>query len=220
MRSSFLTFPATILLGALAVANCGSVSAHPHILITVRSEIVYAAEGQATAVRQSWTYDPAYSGFITRGFRSSGRSELAQDELAGLAKSQIDSFAEYEYFVTVKAKGLKLPLGAPRDYSLERKDGKRLVLSFTLPVNSAVGSDAELVMEIFDSNFFAYFTMADDESALHLVGAPAGCRASMNGPKPIDLSNTRSVPALFWKALDGSAVAGQQFVNRIVVACP
>jgi len=212
---------ARVLLVAAVVAGCKPAWAHPHILITVRSEIVFAVDGKATAFRQTWTYDPAYSAFITREFHPGPQGELAVEELTKLAKSQVQSFDEYEYFTSAKLNGLKIQLGDPTEYGLTQKDGGRLVLRLAWPLTSITRSDAELVLEVFDPNFFAYFTLAEGEGALHLVGAPAGCQASVNGPKPIDLRNTRSIPAVFWQALnDGDAIAGQQFVNRIVVTCP
>jgi ABC-type uncharacterized transport system substrate-binding protein len=74
-----------------------------------------------------------------------------------------------------------------------------------------------LSVEIYDPNFFAYFTFA--ENGVRLVGARDGCMSSVTGPQPINLKNTRSIPSLFWQALDGSKEAGRQFVNRITVTC-
>ena len=87
-----------------------------------------------------------------------------------------------------------------------------------IPLKTAPPVDKQLTVELYDPNFFAYFTMADD--GVRLVGAPQGCVPVVTGPQPIDLKNTRSVPALFWQALDGSKTAGLQFVNRIAVTCP
>ena len=61
--------------------------------------------------------------------------------------------------------------------------------------------------------------MAKD--GVRLVGAPPACAPQVTGPDPIDLRNTRSIPAVFWDALNnGSKIAAQQLVNRINVICP
>jgi hypothetical protein len=77
-----------------------------------------------------------------------------------------------------------------------------------------------VVVELLDPGFFAYFTMPEDEDAVHLQDAPKGCTWTAIGPKPIDLTNTRSIPSAFWAAINGSAEAGRSFLNRIAVTCP
>jgi hypothetical protein len=62
--------------------------------------------------------------------------------------------------------------------------------------------------------------MPEDQGAFELVGAPAACKIDVAGPKPINLKNTKSIPAAFWDALNnGSASAAQHFVNRITLSC-
>src|SRR5215216_3205321 len=127
----------SVLKGVLAavawLVACGYASAHPHILITLRGEILYDGSGKVAAIRQSWAYDPAYSAFITRDLHLDGEPETAQKELATLARDQITSFAEYDYFSAVKANGAKVKFGEPRDYGFTRKNGA-LTLSMTLPL--------------------------------------------------------------------------------------
>ena len=67
------------------------------------------------------------------------------------------------------------------------------------------------------SQAYTFTVKADD--GVRLVGAPQGCVPAVTGPQPIDLKNTRIIPAVFWQALDGSKTAGLQFVNRITVTC-
>jgi ABC-type uncharacterized transport system substrate-binding protein len=92
-----------------------------------------------------------------------------------------------------------------------------LRLTFTLPFKTNIASEKEAIIEIFDPNFFAYFTIAD--GGVRFVGSHDGCERTVTGPQMINLSNTRSVPSVFWQALDGSKAAGQAFVNRITVTC-
>jgi len=105
-----------------------------------------------------------------------------------------------------------------QSYKAERRDDGRLELVFTVPLKAAVAFGKHFVIEIHDPNFFAYFTLVPD--GVRLIGAPNGCIPIVAGPQPIDLRNTRSIPSIFWQALDGSKEAGMQFVNRISVTCP
>ena len=42
--------------------------AHPHVWVTVKSELVYAPDGTVTGVRHAWTFDDMFSTFATQGF--------------------------------------------------------------------------------------------------------------------------------------------------------
>jgi ABC-type uncharacterized transport system substrate-binding protein len=204
-----------------ALANGESASAHPHVLVSVQAEIVYAG-GKATALRQSWTYDRAYSAFAARGLKTDGNGRLPDNILAGFAKSQIEAFAPYGFFTIIKANGGTLDVAEPRDYRFAQNSDGSLTLNFTLPLRTAMAASNGLVLEIHDPNFFAYFTIADGTEALHLTGAPPGCGADVSGPKPIDLTQLASISSAFWQALrnseKGLAMSGE-FINRIIVTC-
>ena len=202
--------------GALC-AGSGPAAAHPHILASVRATIVYSDAGVPVALRQQWTYDQAYSAFAMRE-ANKGEQKTETEALAQLAKTQTSALAEFGYYTKVAVDGKTVDLGEAGESTLERSADGRLTISFTLSFKSPAAAD-KLAIEIFDPVFFAYFTM-DNDSAVQLSGAPASCIAKIAGPLPVDLKNTRSVPAIFWAALDGSASAGQNFVNRIDVACP
>src|SRR5262249_12979167 len=126
----------------------------------------------------------------------------------------------FGYYTTVTTDGETISVGEARDYGFEQADDGVLTFSFTLPVSSPAADLKNLIIEILDPSFFAYFTIPGDEEAVHLLDAPKGCTWPAIGPKPLDLTNTRTVPAVFWAALDGSAEAGHNFINRVTVTCP
>ncbi len=209
----------TLFAIAIVSVVVPTASAHPHILANVHVEVVYGKNGALAAVRQSWAYDPAYSAFAMRQADADGNGELSNDELAAFAKQQIGSLAEFGYYTVLEAGGKKAEFAEAADYGFSRDSAGALTLHFTLPVKTKLAGDKGFTVEIFDPQFFAYFTTSE-EGAVLLTGAPQTCGSKITSPMPIDLTHTRSIPAVFWAALDGSAVAGQQFVNRIVVSCP
>jgi ABC-type uncharacterized transport system substrate-binding protein len=217
MKSLFGYSLAVFVIGALCTIGAPAM-AHPHILATVRATIVYSDAGAPVSLRQQWTYDQAYSAFAMRE-ASKGEPKAEAEALAQLAKTQASALAEFGYYTKIVADGKPVALGEAGESSLERGADGRLTISFTLPFKSPGAPAENLSIEIFDPVFFAYFTM-DNDNAVQLSGASAACVTKFAGPQPLDLKNTRSVPAIFWAALDGSASAGQNFVNRIDVACP
>lgn len=192
--------------------------AHPHVLPTVAAVITFDTNGRLSVIQQTWTYDVAYSTFVARGIDRNKDGTISTDELASLAKEQLDALAEHNYFTTARTPTSNLDFDPIRFYRMEKLDDGRLRLTFTLPIKTKITHGKQFVVEIFDPNFFAYFTMADD--GVRLDGPHGGCAHTVAGPQPIDLRNTRSIPSLFWNALDGSKDAGQAFVNRITVTCP
>jgi ABC-type uncharacterized transport system substrate-binding protein len=211
-------FLCAFFAAAATLTMTAGAGAHPHVLPTVRTNLIFSSDGRMTAVQHTWTYDAAYSTFAARDIDANKDGIIAKDELAVFAKSQLDALAGHNYFTTVTTPAGSFEFGPPESYGVEKLDDGRLQLKFTVPLKAAPAVDKQLIVEIYDPNFFAYFTMADD--GVHLVGARNGCVPIAAGPQPIDLKNTRSIPALFWQALDGSKTAGLQFVNTITVKCP
>lgn len=202
------------LIALLAAPTSGL--AHPHILPIVRADIIFE-HTRAKAVKQTWTYDAAYSSFAMRSIDANKDGIISPEELTSFAKGQLDALAEHNYFTAASTPAGAVKFGSVHFDQIERIDG-RLSLTFTLPFETRIATETpQLIVEIFDPNFFAYFTMADD--GVRLVGSHSDCAQTTVGPRTIDLSNTRSIPSVFWQALDGSKTAGQAFVNRITVTC-
>src|SRR5262249_57952452 len=88
----------------LALA-AGAASAHPHVWVTMHSELVYAPDGTITGVRHAWTFDDMFSVFATQGIDSKKKGEFTREELAPLAEVNVTSLKEYDFFTYAKANG-------------------------------------------------------------------------------------------------------------------
>lgn len=53
-------------LAGLLLATAGA-AAHPHVWVTIKSELVYAGDGSVTGVRHIWTFDEMFSAFASQG---------------------------------------------------------------------------------------------------------------------------------------------------------
>ena len=202
-----LLFAAIFALAGLGMA--GSANAHPHVWVTMTSEVVYAPDGTATGVRHAWQFDDMFSTFATQGIEAKKKGEFTREELAPLAEVNVTSLKEFDYFTYAKANGKKTPFAAPVDYFLEYKDSL-LTLHFTLPFKAPVKALA-LDVEMFDPSYFVDFSFAEKDP-VKLVSAPDTCKLSI--AKPADAS-TLPPP--------GENLAnnyGSQFANKILVKCP
>ena len=199
------------LAGLLLAA--GEALAHPHVWVTMKSELVYAADGSVTGVRHAWTFDDMFSTFATQGIESKKKGEFTRDELKPLAEVNVTSLKEFDFFTYAKADGKKAEFNEPTDYYLEFANSM-LTLTFVLPLKKAVKAK-NLQLEIFDPAYFVDFTFADKDPVA-LKGAPATCKVAV--AKPNDPQG-KQVGEGFFNSLSSDNY-GAQFANKIGVICP
>jgi ABC-type uncharacterized transport system substrate-binding protein len=206
------------LLAAALLLAPGPASAHPHVWVTMTSEIVFARDGSVTGVRHAWSFDDMFSAFATMGIEAKTKGQFTREELQPLAHTNVESLKEYDYFTVAKVNGAKsgTVFSDPVDYWLdyEPKDGV-LTLHFTLPLKTPVRVKT-LDLEVYDPLFFIYFAFAE-KNPVRLAGAPAQCKAGVARAKGDDFP--LSLRGLF-SSSEANAGLGAQFAHKIVVKCP
>jgi len=211
-----LLLPIAIAFAGLVLANAGAL-AHPHVWVTMKSELIYAPDGTVTGIRQAWTFDDMYSTFATQGLESKQKGVFTREELAPLTEVNITSLKDFDYFTYAKANGKKTPFVDPdlKNAWLEYKDSM-LTLNFTLPFKTPVKAST-LEVEVFDPSYFVDFSFAD-KGAVTLVGAPAQC--ALTTRKPTDAEVNVNAKNLNEAMFQDSSNYGAQFANKISVKCP
>src|SRR5450830_1501616 len=123
-----------LLIALTTLAFAAPARAHPHVWVTMHSELVYAADGTITGVRHHWAFDDMFSAFATQGLESKEKGEFTREELAPLAKVNVESLKEYDYFTYATVDGNKIRMTEPLpDYYLSFEN-QVLTLHFTLPL--------------------------------------------------------------------------------------
>jgi ABC-type uncharacterized transport system substrate-binding protein len=202
------------------VITTAAAHAHPHVWVTVKSELVYAPDGTVTGVRHAWTFDDMFSVFATQGIESKKKGEFTREELAPLAEVNVTSLKEYDFFTFAKANGKKIEFEDPSaDYYLDF-DPKDTVLTlhFTLPLKAPVKAK-DLALEVYDREFFVDFSFAEKDP-VKLVGAPAHCKLSIARPQEMSTAMTQQFNQLGADQRDPSLTVGTEFANKILVKCP
>jgi ABC-type uncharacterized transport system substrate-binding protein len=206
-----------IRIGLLAVAGLFvaiPASAHPHVWITMNSEMVYAPDGSVTGIRHHWVFDDMYSAFALQGIEGKEKGKFTREELGELAKVNIESLKEYGYFTVATADGIKSPLNPPAsDYWLDYKD-EVLTLHFTLPLK-APAKARELKVEVYDPTFFISFELAK-ETPVRLVNAPAQCKLAIQPPRKLTFWEEKKLAE---ESADSPNNLGAAFANKILVTC-
>ena len=202
------------------VITTAAAHAHPHVWVTVKSELVYASDGTVTGVRHAWTFDDMFSVFATQGIESKKKGEFTREELAPLAEVNVTSLKEYDFFTYAKANGKKIEFeDPPADYFLDfNPKDTVLTLHFTLPLKAPVKAK-DLALEVYDREFFVDFSFAEKDP-VKLVGAPAHCKLSIARPQEMNAAMTQQFNQLGADQRDPSLTIGAEFANKITVKCP
>jgi ABC-type uncharacterized transport system substrate-binding protein len=167
-----------------AFAGVQPAAAHPHVLVDAKAEVVFDTAGRITAVRQIWQFDEAFTAFAVQGLDADGDGQLTDEELAPLAKVNVESLAEYAFFTYLTIGGEELKFLTPDEYWLQFHDS-RLTLYYTLPLATPAAVKGTAKLEIFDPEYFVAFTfLPEDPVALDV--APAGCAATFHPPQELD----------------------------------
>ena len=99
--------------------------------ITVETTVLHD-HGAFVGLSYRWIFDEDYTATAIEGLDKNKDGIYDREELAELAKVNIDGLKEYAYFTHAFVAGQKLAMGEARDYWLEHKGGL-LALHFTLP---------------------------------------------------------------------------------------
>jgi ABC-type uncharacterized transport system substrate-binding protein len=204
-----------IFLAALLSLACAwPAAAHPHVWVKAKSELVFAPDGSVTGIRQHWQFDDMFTAFALQGLASKEKGKYTREELAPLAKVNVESLKEYDYFTYATADGKKTALADPApDYWLDYK-GDVLTLNFTLPFKQPLKAK-DLKIEIYDPTYFIDFEFIKG-MPVQLVGAPAECKGQVEWPRELSFQEGKKLA----DNPEAAANWGAFFANKILVKCP
>jgi len=213
---------ARLLRFVLAALACAALvapaQAHPHVWVTMKSELVYAPDGSVTGIQHHWAFDDMFSAFATQGLASKEKGKFTRAELAPLAQTNIESLKDYKYFTYATADGKKAEFADPLPgYWLDYKNSI-LVLNFMLPFKHPVKAKY-LRVEIYDPTIFVDFEFTKTRP-VELINAPKGCKLDVVLPQDITAAQSQKLGEAFFNSLSASQNWGAQFANKILVNCP
>ena len=205
-------------LGFAAALSGTPADAHPHVFVTATEEVLFGPDGKITGIRHTWKFDDMYSAFITQGLGAEGQV-LTREQLAPLAKTNVESLAEFAYFTVVKSSGKQSDFGEPVDYWSEEGDDKLVTLHFTLPLKVPASAARVLTLAVYDPTYFVAFSMAE-KNPVSLQGAPSGCSASVSKPKALDATDTQKLNESLFSNMSPGMDFGIKLAEQAIIACP
>ena len=211
-----LTFLLTLVTGLITAET--SVMAHPHVWVAVQSEVVFGNDGRIVGVRHAWEFDEMYSAFATQGLGKNG-APPTKEELAPLAKTNIESLAEFDYFTFAKQNNEKPAFKPPQDVTLEVNERKSVVMRFFLPLQFPASAKKPFSFQVYDPTYFVSFGLEKKEP-VRMSRAPAGCSLSLVEPSPLVATDNQKLSEAFFQNMSPGADFGIKLATRAIVACP
>ena len=203
---------------AIGLMTQSAAMAHPHVWVAVRSEVVFGDDGKIIGVRHAWEFDEMYSAFATQGLGKNG-APPTKEELAPLAKTNIESLAEFDYFTFAKQNNEKPAFKPPQDVTLEVNERKSVVMRFFLPLQTPASAKKPFSFQVYDPTYFVSFGLEKKEPVT-IARAPAGCSLSLVEPSPLVAADNQKLSEAFFQNMSPGADFGIKLATRAIVACP
>lgn len=196
--------------------------AHPHVWVTMRSDIVFTDDGLIKGINLEWSFDDSYTQMALDGLDGNGDGVYSQSELEPLTRENIASLKDYEFFTVMRVDGQKQAIGEVTEYG-QIWSNDRLALHFQVPLKKPVDPRAgEFVVKVYDPDFFIAMDYEADDPVSIIGAMPATCKLDVK-PVPTDaeLDQTRAMLATKgkdWKP-EVAEDFGAMFAQPVAIRC-
>lgn len=196
--------------------------AHPHVWVSTKTEIVHDAQGRVTSFRHHWTFDEIFSAFAAQGLDTNKDGKFDRKELAALAKINITSLSEFDFFTFAKVANADIELREPEEGYYLSHEGGKLTLHFNLPLKTPMDPrKARFTFSIYDPTYFVAFAFAEKSPVKLASNAPQGCKVEMKKPEPLSAneSSLSDLSEAFFNELGPGSDFGAQLSDNVLIVC-
>ena len=151
--------------------------------------MIFQPDGKIAAMRHAWDFDEMYSAFAVQGLGKNGQL-ATKEQLAPIAKTNVEFFGRIRLFHLRQERGQDVDFGPPRDYSLEERPDKLVVLIFTVPLKSRSSPARLSPFRSTTRPIFVDFSLAKN-NPVALASAPKGCSIGVLGANPLDVNDAK-----------------------------
>lgn len=143
-----------MLIGAACAAATIPVeaSAHPHVFIEARMEILGTPNAELEAIRHVWRFDELFSSSVLFDFDINPDGHLDNDELDAVAETIRQSISEWNFFTHIKAGPREVEMAAPAKIRAIFESGQ-LILFFEMKAAERLNlRDERVSFSTFDTS--------------------------------------------------------------------
>jgi ABC-type uncharacterized transport system substrate-binding protein len=209
---------ASAALAAVSFVAVPEAQAHPHVFVAVKTE-VRISNGTINAIKQVWTFDEFYSAMATEGLDTNKDGKLDRQELAELARVNMEGLRDFAYFTHATLQGTALKLAEAEKEAWLEFNNNVLSLHFSVPLEKPVLIDAKgFAFSIYDPSYFIAFELDPKEPARLSAEAPASCKVAVGVPKQ-DAADAQKLGESFFTQLGGNSDFASGFAKTVSVSC-
>jgi ABC-type uncharacterized transport system substrate-binding protein len=196
------------------------VAAHPHVWVTMQTEVEFGPNNEIVAFKHKWTFDEYYTEFALTGLDTNGDGIYQPEELKPLADTNVEALKDFGYFTFAMIGTQPVPLKEPPPgYHLEYKD-KLLTLYFTLPLEKPIPASKlkDFSFSVYDPGIYVDLSFDKKNPVTIVSPKPINCVPHI-GERPtgqeITLGNSSALP----EDTDPSSNIGARFAEKVTIEC-
>lgn len=204
---------------AFAVLCPGLANAHPHIFIDAKFEVVAAADGSISELRNIWQFDEVFSSSVLLDFDKNENLKLEAAELKAVGATVRKSLSQYDYYTNVLSNGKAVAMAKPDTIEASYQDGA-LTLRFSLKPLQKTFLKGTTSFGIYDKTLYTAVDFAKDGDMATTGDAFARCKRTVVRPNPdqIIAQNQATLTSLFFNDPMGTDFS-QLVATRLEVRC-
>lgn len=219
MRKSTIVH-AVALVGGLLLAPA-VVSAHPHIFVEARLEVLAGPDGNVQELRNVWRFDEVFSSSVLMDFDKNTNLKLDPDELKEVGKTVRDSLADYDYYTNLTLNGQTIKVAKPDVINVDYRDGQLLMFFAIKPSEPMpLTKGNKLSFGIYDPTLYTSIDFPTDKELVTEGDAFKSCTQQVVRPNPDEViaENKTTLTDAFFNDPTGTTMS-KLFATRIDVQC-
>jgi len=219
MRKSMIAH-AVALAGGLLLAPAIA-SAHPHIFVEARLEVLAGPDGNVQELRNVWRFDEVFSSSVLMDFDKNTNLKLDPDELKEVGKTVRESLADYDYYANLTLNGKVIKVNKPDVINVDFRDGQLLMFFAVKPSEPMpLTKGNKLSFGIYDSTLYTSIDFPSDKELATEGDAFKSCTQKVVRPNPDEViaENRSTLTDAFFNDPTGTTMS-KLFATRIDVQC-
>ena len=154
--------------------------AHPHIMIDAKAVVRFDDQGRIAGLRQSWTFDTAFSVWMVQGLDTDGDGTVSPAEMQGLADENMVGLGDFHFYTYA---GDDMAFTAVGDQGMVYENN-RVTLSYSIDAVEPQAPGERFELGIYDPEYYVAITV-NDVADVTLDNAPEGCVVRLEPPVPM-----------------------------------
>jgi ABC-type uncharacterized transport system substrate-binding protein len=207
-----------LIAGLLALAPAAA-TAHPHIFVEARLEVVAGPDGNIQELRNIWRFDEVFSSSVVMDFDKNTDLKLEPNELAEVGKTVRDSLADYDYYMNLTVDGKNVTVEKPDIIHVDYKEGQ-LLMFFAVKPSQPMPLKSRLTFGVYDPTLYTSIDFPSDKELVLVGDGFKGCKHDVLRPDPDQVisQHKQSLTDAFFNDPTGTNMS-KLFATRLEISC-